>query len=375
MRPLLLALLCVVCTAATFESLPATELTNGKLSVMILERGASIGSMVLTGDAKHRSPLWNPIAASRNAGAKETFGASLGHFLCLDGFGGTSPEEQSAGYPFHGEAYTSQWTQKYTSHEGGTAVLTLAAHLPLANEDVQRTYRMADGEQVMSVETEVESLLAFDRPMQWAEHATIGAPFLKPGVTFIDMSATKGKTRTYQPSANGLPHRLPSGKEFTWPNAPLLNGGSTNLRDVPLKPNSGDHSTQLMKPNATNFITMLNTEQHLLLGYLFSSNDYPWTQSWEYYPSDGQYARGLEFSTQAFDVPRREVVQQGSMFGAPLYRWLPAKSKVRTRFLMFLTEVPNDLKKVDDVRVEHGAIVIEDRSSHRTVRLTSSLTL
>jgi hypothetical protein len=377
MKVLLVLLCSSLLGAADFESLPAYQMNNGKLTVTVLKRGGAIGSIVLNSDPQHRSPLWNPAAEARAAGAKNTFGASLGHFPCLDGFGGVSAEESAAGYPSHGELYNSEAakTASKASKGAGMEALIMSFHLPLANEDVARDYELADGEQVLSVTTDVTSLLAFDRPLQWAEHATIGAPFLKPGATFVDMSAGQSRTRPYTPSTGGLPHRLPSAQDFTWPSAPLLAGGTTNLREIPLNPNSGDHTTQLMRVHAVNFITMLNTEQHLLLGYLFRSDDFPWTQSWEFFPADGQYARGLEFSTQAFDIPRREVVQQTSLFGAPLYRWLPAKSTIRARFLMFLTEVPADFTRVDDVRLDGSEITLEDRSAHRMIRLATKQNL
>ena len=58
------------------------------------------------------------------------------------------------------------------------------------------------------------------------------------------------------------------------------------------------------------FVTALHPGKRLLLGYLFKPQEYPWTQNWEYYPPTKKLARGLEFSTQPFDVPRREVVHQ-----------------------------------------------------------------
>lgn len=360
---------------ALFENLPAHEMANSKVKLHILAQGSSIASISLLDRNDQFSPLWNPAAAARAAGKKNTFGNSLGHFLCLDGFGAASAEEQLAGYPFHGEAFSQQWSVKLAARQGATNVLVLATHLPLAYEDVQRTYRLNDDEQVLSVETQVTSDLAFDRPLQWAEHATMGEPFLKPGVTVVDMSASRARTRPYEPGPTNLPHRLPPGKDFTWPMAPALSGKKIDLRAQPLNPNSGDHTTQLMQPGRTAFITMLNPEMHLLLGYLFRPEEFPWTQNWEFYPAGGQYARGLEFSTQAFDVPRRQVVQQNSLFGAPLFRWLPARSKIEARFLLFYTRVPEDMRKVDDVRLENGAITIEDRHAHRTVQLKTALSL
>ena len=97
-------------------------------------------------------------------------------------------------------------------------------------------------------------------------------------------------------------------------------------------------------------------------------------QNWEEYPADGELARGLEFSTQPYDVPRREAIDTHSMFGAPTYRWLPAKSKIGSRFLMFWTRVPEGFTKIEDVSLANGSVVVKDASG-KTFSLPASLGL
>jgi hypothetical protein len=121
------------------------------------------------------------------------------------------------------------------------------------------------------------------------------------------------------------------------------------------------------------FVAMLNPRKRLLLGYLLNPQEYPWTQNWEYYPLNQQSAHGLEFSTQPFDVPRREVMQLHSLLGAPVYRWLPALTTIESRFLMFYTHTPEGMHEIDDVRLENGKITIEDRKANKRVTLAASL--
>jgi len=292
----------------------------------------------------------------------------------VDGFGPVSPEEEAAGLPGHGEAHQTAFEAKFYGKDARTTTLTLETRLPLTEERFARTVRMVEGEDVIYVQSELESLLGFDRPVFWAEHATIGSPFLEPGVTVVDMSARRAQTRPYQVEKDGLPHRLPSGKDFTWPEAPGLHTRKIDERATPAEPNSGDHTTCLMDASRTLvFVTALHPTKRLLLGYLFKPQEYPWTQNWEYYPPTKKLARGLEFSTQPYDVPRREVVQLNSKFGAPVFRWLPAKTKIESRFLMFYAHTPEGFAKVDDVRFENGKITIEDRKAHQQVTLTASL--
>lgn len=343
-------------------------LTNGRIELTIQKQGGAMTRLVMVDDADKVNPLWHPVSG---------FGASTGHFVCVDGFGATSAEEKAAGLPFHGEAYEQPWEVRFSGKEGAVHTVTFAVKLPMVQEQFNRTLRMVDGENVVYVESELESHTAFDRPVCWAEHATIGAPFLQPGVTVVDMSAHRARTRPHDPGDNGeLHYRLASGKDFTWPMAPGIKGGKLDMRQSPKTGGVTDHTTCQMDPaRRLVFVTALNPAKQRLLGYVFRREDYPWLQSWEYYPADGAWARGLEFSTQPFDVPRRETIQMNSLFDTPTYRWLPAKSRIESRFLMFITRTPEGMQRVDDVRVEGGQIVIEDHTAHLHVSLAASLGL
>jgi hypothetical protein len=358
----------------SFEGHEAFLLSNGTLELTVLSRGSTFARVVLVDDPEKLSPLWDPIRMAREAGEKNIPDSVQGHFICVDGFGSASSQEKAAGLPFHGEAHGAKFDVKSYAKEGTTTALTLTTMLPLTQELFTRTLRMVDGENVIYVRSELESLLAFDRPVFWAEHATIGPPFLEPGVTVVDMSAQHAKTRPYDPENEVLPHRLPFDQDFIWPEAPGLRAPKIDLRETPTELNSLDHTTCLMDPSrSVVFITMLHPKKRLLLGYLFKPQEYPWTQNWENYPPDKMLARGLEFSTQPFDVPRREVVELNSMFGVPVYRWLPARTTIESRFLMFYTQTPEGMRKVDDVRLEHGRIIIEERRGNKQVTLGASL--
>jgi hypothetical protein len=247
----------------------------------------------------------------------------------------------------------------------------MSAPLPLAQEKLTRTMRMAEGENVVYVHSRLESFTAFDRPIAWAEHATIGAPFLERGVTVVDLPAVRSKTRPY---TGGTNHRLPSDKEFTWPMAPLAAGGTVDIRAAPAELDSGDHTTSALdrsKPYV--WVTALHPGKRLLIGWVFKATDYPWVQNWEFYPKTGMLARGLEFSTQPFDIPRREAVAMSGLFDTPTFRWLPAKSAIETGFAIFYTQTPDGFTGVTDVRVENGSIVVEDTKSGKKVALKASL--
>ena len=358
-----------------FEERPAVLIGNEKIEFLVLPQGTMIASVLLKDDMSKTSPLWNPVRAAREAKQPNQFHGETGHFLCVDGFGPVSKEEQAAGLPGHGEAHDRNFALD-SNYVNGEGVYTFTTDLPIAQEHVTRTMRLREGEQVMQVDTEIESAIGFDRPIFWAEHATIGSPFLEPEVTVVDMPAARAKTRPYQPGGRGLPHRLPSDVEFKWPVAPGLNGNQINLRAVPRSPNSGDHTTALLDSSRkTVFVTAINTRRRLMVGWMFRPTEYPWVQNWENYAATGNLARGLELATLPFDLPRREVIEQNAMWGTLLYRWLPAKSKIGSRFLIFYTRVPAGMANVDDVRLENGAIIVEDRAAKLTLKLTTKAEL
>ncbi len=357
--------------STTFEGRSGYKLSNGKLELVVAQKGASFISLMLAGEPGGLNPLWNPAMLAREKNQPPRFGNSIGHFVCVDGFGGVSPEERAAGFPSHGEAYSIDFATDSFSQEKGVTTLTMSAPLPLAQEKLTRTMRLADGENVVYVKSRLESNTAFDRPIAWAEHATIGAPFLERGVTVVDLPAVQSKTRPYKEAGN---HRLVSGKEFTWPMAPLLAGGAVDIRTAPGEIESGDHTTSALDPSKPYvWVTALHPGKRLLIGWVFKASDYPWLQNWEFYPKNGMLARGLEFSTQPFDIPRREAVGMSGLFDTPTFRWLPAKSAIETGFAIFYAQTPEGFTGVTDVRVENGSIVVEDAKAGKKLALKASL--
>jgi hypothetical protein len=354
--PVAVLLFSIAAAAQAPKAPPDHVLANDKLAIAIRPIGGAIASVVLADDGDKLNPLH-----------------SLGHFVCVDGFGSPSAEERKAGLPGHGEANRVPWEVVSQGRQGTTLTFAFSAQLPLVQETFRRTVRLVDGESVVYVDSELESLLAFDRPINWGEHATIGPPFLELGKTVVDMSAKRAMTRSHDSQSANPPHRLASLEEFAWPMAPGLDGQRIDVRPAPAATPVGDHTTSLMDPaRRLVFVTALNPERRLILGYVFRREEYRWTQLWENYPANGRLARGMEFAVQPFDLPRRDVIQQNTLLDAPTYRWLPAKSTISSSFLMFYARTPDGMTRVDDVTLEDGTLTIVDRVSGRTLTLAAS---
>jgi hypothetical protein len=361
---------------APFEGIDAYVLSNDRLELTVVANGGSFANLVMKDDPQQLSPLWNSARMARAAGQQpRRVGSSLGHFVCVDGFGSASPEERKAGLPMHGEAHVLPWQVQKASRDGATSSVTFTVTLPQVQEVFTRTVRMVDGENVIYIESELENLMTFDRPINWGEHATISAPFLEPQVTVVDWPAVRSMTRP-DPWIYPEKFRFPPAKEFTWPIVTLRDGSVENIRTVPATLGVSDHTTNLMDPSRKYvYATALNPKVRMIIGWVFKPEEYPWLQDWENYPENGRVVRGLEFATQPFDVPRRDAIQRNSLFGAPTYRWLPAKSKLGSRFLIFLAQAPEGMQQVDDVRLEGGKLTIEDRKAGKQLVLAASLPL
>jgi hypothetical protein len=135
-----------------------------------------------------------------------------------------------------------------------------------------------------------------------------------------------------------------------------------------------DQTASLMDPSRRLvFVTAFHPDKKAVFGYVFRREEYPWIQIWDSYPGGGRRSsRGLEFASQPFDLPRREVIQTSTMFDTPTYRWLPAKATIGSSFVMFYARTPDGFTKVDDVVLADGKLTIEDRRSGKKIVLVAS---
>ena len=320
----------------------AASIENDRLRVTVLYGGGHIAEIF----DKRRgvNPLWTPPWPSIDPGDydrtrhpeygggvdAQLLAGIMGHNLCLDIFGGPSPEEAAAGLPVHGEASVV----RYDVHASGSA-LTAGATLPHASLRVERRIEL-HGDAVRIRES-VENLGASDRPVGWTQHVTLGPPFLQKGRTRVRASAARSKVfeRDF-----GAADYLQPGAEFDWPMGPRTDGGTANLEVFGNAPASSAFTTHLMaedRPSA--FFVAFSAELKLAFGYVWRRADFPWLGIWEenasrpHPPWNGEtIARGMEFGVSPFPESRREMIERGRLFGTPTYRWIPAASRVDVEY-------------------------------------------
>ncbi len=337
-------------------------------SVSVLEGGGHICELNLNA-CPGVNPLWRPLWATIDPSEYKTskharkygpppdgrlLAGIAGHSLSFDHFGPPSLEETAAGLTTHGEAPALKWRIQKRAQSPKTR-LQYGVTLPEARISFSRNLTLDRVNPVIYCEEEAVNLSSYDRPISWNEHVTFGPPFLEAETTWFDMPATRAKVcpASYSPRFSLQPNA-----QFTWPNAPTRDGQRRNLRVVPGQ-RFGHYTAQLLDPELEiGFIAACNPRLKLLVVYAFRRADFPWVGNWEerYNRAEAPwraktFCRGMEFSTTPFAIPRRETIEQGPLFGESTYRWLPAKSRARVRFLILLFEVPETFRGVASVSV------------------------
>lgn len=342
-------------------------LDSGQARIGISYSGGHFVQMVLAGP-EEVNPLWiqqrptqeaERYLASRDearfgggSGAR-LMASLLGHNLCFPFWGNPTPAEYRAGMTFHGETGVARW-QRVTA-DGET--LTIRADLPESRTAFTRSIRVAG--QVAYFDSRGINLAAWDRPVGWCEHATIGPPFLERGVTRMDLSVTRGR-------ANGDE----SGKETRWPHG-LVEGKPLDLRTVrPAEKAPGFVNNFLVDPTREYaFVAATHPGRRLVFGYVFRRADFPWLNVWEA-NSPEMLTRGLEFSNTPTHGTMRALYQAKPLFGTPMFDWLDARSTLRKRFAAFLVRTPDGFQGVADVRLKDNQLeIVEAEGRGRVVTI------
>jgi hypothetical protein len=300
----------------------------------------------------------------------------MGHLLCFPVFGPpSSPEEVRNGLGNHGEAPIVEWKPVGSDAPASSreTVFRYGADLRQTLYRVDRTLTLRHGEPVLLVEEWVESLVPFDRPVNWMQHATFGPPFIAAGKSYLDLSGTAGQVSQGAAATNSLR----PGAEFRWPEGTGREGSAVSLRPFQPAPNAGTYFAVLMdRQQPLSFFTMYNPEFGVLIGYLFRTDESPWVgdfqenQRIQDKPWDGKtITRGIEFGTTPFAEGLRRSVERASMFGVPTYRWIAGRERAKMTYAIFLADIPAGFAGVAGVTLEGDAIEIQEQGTSRRIKL------
>jgi hypothetical protein len=341
-----------------FRGRRAASIENDVIRVTVLEGGGHIAEIL--DKATGVNPLWIPPWSSiepaefdhftrpgYGAGPAESrlLSALMGHNLCLDFFGGPSPQEEAAGLSAHGEGSIAVY-----QIEHGASSIVMRARLPIAQLHVERKISLHG--RAVRIRERVENLTGSDRPVGWTEHVTLGPPFVERAITEFRAPATRSKTFE---GAFGSADYLTAGTEFDWPLAPAIGGGHADLRRSSAAAASSAYTAHLIDPEQTHgFFVAHSPRYQLAFGYIWSRSDFPWLGIWEENASrtappwnGAGLTRGMEFGVSPFPETRRQMIDRGRLFGVPTYRWIPARASVSVEYWALIrpaAEIPETLE-------------------------------
>ena len=370
----------------------AYVLENGRMQVSALQGGGHLAEIRLKSDDPRMSinPLrvphfptiepWeydpakhDPIYGGRSDRWLQA--GYMGHLLNFPTFGDPSKREAQNGLGTHGEAVMVEWRKQQVEVNDDSVRLWYSAHLPKTQYNVGRTLTLLADETVLYIEEWVENLTTFDRPAHWIEHVTFGPPFAEPGKNVLDMPATKGEVRPVGDPNNSLQE-----KPIEWPMGTSYDGKKVSLREMQTRPKSGTYYGVLMDPSREkSYLAVYHKDYQILIGYIWLTKDFPWLGDWQENrlattpPWNGQViARGLEFGTTPFEGTMANVVEEGKIYGVPVYRWIGGRERVTIRYIAFLAQIPEGYKGVADIEVRNGKIHITEHQTGRTISLKSA---
>ncbi len=363
MRPLLV-LFCLaggLCPgqvrSVRFQNRDAWTVEGPKIRVTIMQSGGHVGEIVLKETGVN--PLWvqskPTIEPDQYTPAKhgKIYGTGpearlisglIGHSLCFPFWGNPSEAERRAGMTYHGEAGITRWKQA----AAGADSITVAADFPESLTRFTRTVRVVG--QIAYFDETGENLSAWDRPVGWCEHVTLGPPFLERKVTRIEASLKRGRLE---------------GNEFTWPEG--MAEGRVDLREIRDVKATFVNNFQVDPARRFGFFTALNPKLGLLVGYVFPRADFPWLNIWEA-NEPGNLTRGMEFSNTPSHGTMKTLVKTPVLWDTPAYEWLDAKSKLHKRFAAFSTKVPAGFRTAD-VRITGRRLEIVDAGAGKAIEL------
>ena len=134
--------------------------------------------------------------------------------------------------------------------------------------------------------------------------------------------------------------------EFSWPFCPLKTGGAEDFRVYTKGPVSGGFSYALDGSRAGTgvfhgigrppraFCSVMCGGKKIFRGWLAGrstacAKSAPW--------NGNAITCGMEFGVSPLVESRRKMVERGSLFGVPGYRWMPARSAVTVEYCAFIT--------------------------------------
>ncbi len=269
-----------------------------------------------------------------------------GHFLCLGRWGAPTTGEMAAGVPHNGQAGAALWQVDKTSQPGS---IILQATAPLDGVEVVRKLKWVGKHAVWQATETVTNTTSIARPFNIVQHATIGAPFLDTS-TLIFSNATDGFMQS-------LSYPNPHAFAYSWPNG-LLDSSGTPV-DLRVSYTKESYVSTHVFTDSIGWVVAFNLGSGHLLGYVFSTEEYPWINIWHQMQEGKPWAKGLEFGTTGIGKSYQELMAIETRFkGRASFFLLDAGEQIEKSYYCFLTKLPPGTVGVNKVELTSTGILI-----------------
>jgi hypothetical protein len=369
------------CSRTKWRNRPALHLSNDLVDLVALTGGGHIAALRFRRGSGYPAlnPLWTPPWRTidpqtyREKRHSRRYGpfrdgqllcGLAGHNVCLDYFGPPSDQEAAYGLSFHGEAPNIRWKVDNVLRSPTRAKLKMSASLPLARLRFIRGIELLSGESVVRFTETIKNQKRTDHYFQWAEHVTLGPPFMSSKESYVVLPALRGMT---DPAGYDEGQALlPNGREFRWPKARTVEGHSIDLSRPFPKKGKGFVTTQLLSSEGDHaFVAAVNARHRLMIAYVFRKEDFPWVVLWdencaiEAPPWNARtQARAVEFSNSPFPSGRQQAIAQGELFELPSISRIAAHAIKTVRFCSLLALLPLELGVVRGIALHQEALQI-----------------
>ncbi|NMM48351.1 aldose epimerase family protein [Marinigracilibium pacificum] len=269
-----------------------------------------------------------------------------GHFIALGNWGFPTENEQKSGQVFYGEVNTKNW-ELLTAENKTDSTLSAEVHFKsdISKLDVSREITLFKTKNYIKISEKITNTLPVIRPFQLLQHPTLGTPFISEK-TIVNSNAGIG-------FFNNGPFKkdtFPPVQTYSWPVA-ILPTGSSNLKHT--DKTFGKYLSSHIFPDSVKngWVTAYNPEFDLLIGYFFSTDDYPWINFWQSINGSDLEARAFEFSNVGISEPLNELILKDLRFNdVNSFEIIDAESSIKKEYYVFLIKVPEDFSETTTIK-------------------------
>jgi hypothetical protein len=203
---------------------------------------------------------------------------------------------RGARIPFHGEVASLPWEHELLDDEGDEVRVRFWTDSRVTPFRVERTLGLREGEAELVIDSTVSNRSTEAAHFVWGHHCVVGPPFLEPGCRLEIPARTIVTTPELWEAETA---RLEPGRRVPWPLAPLRDGGTVDLREIP-GPEVGSHDDLYVTDLDEGWLSVSNPRLRLGFRLEWDHELFSWIVLWQPFggavaaPLAGSYALGIE---------------------------------------------------------------------------------